>query len=128
MQSPTSADQMSDRMSREVRELVEKWTQGGKAEVVYGEPKVVGDKTIIPVAKISARGGGGGGRGAKDDGSRGGGMGMGVTMNVTPVGVVEISPSGTRFIPIMDFSKLAYGAAVGFILLLAFMRITRKKK
>jgi len=100
---------------------------------VYGEPVQHGDTTVIPVAKVAYGFGAGGGRGlghrlkaASDDGrsnedpvdAQGAGGGGGVRM--TPVGALEISPQGTRFVrfhPVAPwFAAAALGLTVGWLL------------
>ena len=76
-------------------------------KLAYAEPVSVADRMVIPVAWVrydfGAGGGGGGSAGyarmAKQGGEGGGGGGQ---VSVVPVGLVEITPTGTRFIPIPD--------------------------
>jgi uncharacterized spore protein YtfJ len=93
---------------------------------VFGDPVVVGNKTIIPVARIGYGFGAGGGSGPRrptaetqdrvvhEGGGGGGGMGA------VPIGVVEITPERTRFIRFNSRKKivtaLAIGIAVGKLL------------
>lgn len=79
-------------------------------EAVYGTPIQVGNRTIIPIAKVGYGFGGIGGT----DGSRvGGGAGAG------PVGALEVSPDGTRFVRFSDsrrtLSALGVGIALGLL-------------
>ena len=98
------------------------WQDNGrKATVmVFGEPVSVGSKTVVPVAKI--RYGFGGGSGAKGDGEQHGGGGGGGLI-AKPLGVVEISETDTRFIPITSNWTLV--AAVGLGAVLAFLAVSR---
>jgi uncharacterized spore protein YtfJ len=73
------------------------------AKAVYGEPVSVGGKTVLPVAQIRY----GFGSGGKGNGRRGGGGGL----IAKPLGVVEITQSETRFIPI--FSSRSRSAMSG---------------
>jgi uncharacterized spore protein YtfJ len=101
---------------------------------VYGDPVHHNETTVIPVAQVAYGFGAGGGRGpnrarkhASDDGSpdtdrlsdaQGAGGGGGVRL--TPVGVLEIGPQGTRFIhfhPLRAWlGAAAIGVAVGWLL------------
>ena len=99
---------------------------------VYGEAVQHGDTTVIPVASVAYGFGAGGGRGPgrKTDpstrppdadtrpGAEGAGGGGGVRM--TPAGVLEIGPRGTRFIPFQPLGPLvgigAIGLAIGWLL------------
>ena len=92
---------------------------------VFGEPIHTAGKTVIPVAKVAYGFGGGFGTGhgkADTEGSRhgeGGGGGGGV--RAFPAGALEITESGTRFIPFPDLRWLAgafaVGAALGAVIL-----------
>ncbi len=94
----------------------------GSASVktVYGDPVVVDEKTIVPVARVAYGFGGGvrsrtkgeGGALQKDGDEEGGGGGMAAT----PVGVVEITQGDTRFISIGEERKLAWALLIGFFL------------
>jgi uncharacterized spore protein YtfJ len=74
-----------------------------RVERVYGEPHVVGERTIIPVAEVHTCMGMGFGSGkAKDeeDAPEGEGGGGGGSTTARPVGVVEVTSEATTFIPI----------------------------
>jgi uncharacterized spore protein YtfJ len=97
---------------------------GGSATVknVYGEPITSGDRTVVPVARISYAFGGGGGGPEGDRAIPSGGGGGGYVsakpcgaLEITPGGALEITPGGARFI---HFSNWSLGAAlaVGFAL------------
>ena len=60
------------------------------ARLCFGDPVESGGRTVIPVARV--RGGGGGGR----DGGGGGGV------VASPVGFIEVSADGARFVSIPD--------------------------
>ena len=78
------------------------------AKIVYGEPVSVDGKTVLPVATI--RYGFGGSTGGKGNGGGGGGL------VAKPLGVVEITPSQTRFIPIVSSRALVIAVGVGVCL------------
>ncbi len=83
-------------------------------KAVYGEPIAAQGKTIIPVAKIMyGFGGGGGTGGAGNSVAHGEGGGGGGGARAIPVGVVEVSDQGTRFVPISDRRKLAGAVVIG---------------
>ncbi len=69
---------------------------------IYGEPITAGGVTVVPVAEVrfGFGGGGGGGTGpSTEDGvtNTGGGGGGG---GVRPVGFIEITESGSRWVPV----------------------------
>ena len=81
--------------------------------MVYGEPIRLETKTVLPVAKVRYGFGGGGGAGKKGD-QQGGGGGGGLV--AVPIGVVEITESQTRFLPITTSGAVIAALGVGFLL------------
>jgi uncharacterized spore protein YtfJ len=92
---------------------------------VYGEPIQMEGKVVVPIAKIAYGFGAGGGRGpAKHSGDvetqpEGGGGGGG--MRAFPAGALEITPSGTRFVPFTDLRWIAGAFAAGALLCGVFL-------
>ena len=93
------------------------------AKLVYGDPVTAEGKTILPVAKIRYGFGGGSGR-KHTEGQLGGGGGGGLVAK--PVGVVEVTQSQTRFIPVMSGWNLAAAAALGICL--GFILAPRRRR
>ncbi len=97
---------------------MERLQGSASVKTVYGEPVVAEGKTIIPVAKVAYCFGVGSGPARKNEGQtegeKAGGMGGGV--RAKPIGVVEITKEGTKFIPIDERGKLAGVLLLGFIL------------
>ncbi|MBI1354000.1 MAG: hypothetical protein GC160_06615 [Acidobacteria bacterium] len=83
---------------------------------VFGEPITVGERTVIPVAKVGYGFGAGGG--GKSDEEEGGGGGGGARL--TPAGVVELTPGGVEYVEFGMEKKILgaalLGAALGFVL------------
>jgi len=104
--------------------LAERLGSHANVKAVYGDPIVLEGKTVIPVAKIAYGFGGGSGRGKRAEGTEqpnwGEGQGGGGGVVAKPVGVVEITPEGTRFIHRRQGRKLAgvllIGLALGFLM------------
>jgi uncharacterized spore protein YtfJ len=79
----------------------------------FGEPQVVGDKTIIPVAQVGYGFGLGFGRegsssddeGEPESGGEGGGGGGGASAK--PYGVIVVTPDDVYFEEVEDSSKIA---------------------
>jgi len=92
---------------------------GGNANVrnVFGEPVNAEGRTIIPVARIACGMGAGAGgmEKAAESGSDRSGGGGGGGMVAMPVGVVEISAAGTRFIGLRDTKRIAFAAVSGVL-------------
>jgi uncharacterized spore protein YtfJ len=88
------------------------------ARLCYGKPVRVGDRAIVPVARVRAVGGGGWG---SEDEQRGGGGGGG-TLSAQPVGFIDIGPEGSHFEAIPDpdrTAKLIKAGAVAIATVLA---------
>jgi len=80
------------------------------AKTVYGEPVSVNGKTVLPVATVwYGFGGSSGGEGSNWQHGGGGGGGL----IARPLGVVEITQSQTRFIPIVSGRALLIAVGVG---------------
>ncbi len=82
------------------------------AKIVYGEPVHRGERTVIPVARISTGFGFGGGAGqgpVEGSESQGGGSGGGGggKINAVPVGFIEVTPDASKFVPIQDTTAIA---------------------
>lgn len=104
-------------MSPKLESMFEPLTRGATVSAVYGEAIAANDKTIIPVARIAY--GFGGGRGRKHhegDVPNGEGEGGGGGVYAVPIGVVEVTDTGTRFIALHDKRKLAGVLMLGFCL------------
>ncbi|MEX0787123.1 MAG: spore germination protein GerW family protein [Dehalococcoidia bacterium] len=73
---------------------------------IYGEPITAGAVTVVPVARVTfgfgGGGGGGSGEGPREQGGsgNGGGGGGGGGGAVLPIGYVEITEAGSRWVPI----------------------------
>jgi uncharacterized spore protein YtfJ len=102
-----------------LRTIAESFQSSASVKNVYGEPISKGDRTVIPVARIAyAFGGGGGSR--KGEQTAPGGGGGGGRMSAIPAGAIEITSTGTRFVPFLDWRKLAavvgVSCALGFVI------------
>ncbi|HWR17609.1 MAG TPA: spore germination protein GerW family protein [Terriglobales bacterium] len=86
-------------------------------KTVFGDPVSAEGKTIIPVARVRYGFGAGFGMGPSrnpEEQRLGQGGGGGGGAMVKPIGVLEISSAGTRFVPIRDHKRLAALALLGF--------------
>jgi uncharacterized spore protein YtfJ len=78
---------------------------------VYGDPVMVGERTVIPVAQVRyAFGGGDGNRGEREGGGGGG------NVSARPCGALEITAAGSCFIPFDDRPRMAGALALGIVL------------
>ena len=108
-------------------------------KTVFGDPIQVGGRTIIPVASVSVSGGGGGGSG-KDNQTKakgkglGWGGGAGMHIESKPIGYIEITEEGAKFVPTMDQTKIAMRGmlsgivSVGMFCLAGVFGALRKKQ
>ena len=109
-----------------LRTLGDKFQTSASVKSVFGDPITVGDKTVIPVARIRYGLGAGGGGISHDNpsgpdtpsGKSAGGGGGGII--ATPKGVLEISPAGTRFIAFADRKRLSIAVLGGFLFGMVF--------
>jgi len=95
-----------------VSQIAERLKTSARVEVVYGEERKIGDKTIIPIAVVAYAFGGGAGGGAAPSGNgaseatTGGGGGGGGGVRVHPVGVLEVTGDDTRVLPVLDWTRI----------------------
>lgn len=101
---------------------------------VFGESRVVGRKTIIPIASVCMGFGGGGGEGKGQpggessccEGSGGGGGGGGMSR---PLGVLEVTDEETKYIPIIDTTRVVLASlALGGAIVLTVGRILGRRR
>jgi uncharacterized spore protein YtfJ len=121
--------------------LLDRSTELGSVDAVYGDPIERGDRTVVPVARVAWGFGGGGGQedgpasidAADDtdddtvadefDDERGGsGVGFGGGVRASPVGALEVTDEGTRFVRFGEKKTLLAVAAVAFLVGVLFGR------
>lgn len=102
-------------------DLLQKISEGlgstATVKSVFGDPIHANGKTIVPVAKVCYGFGGGSGTGpdkADTNKKEGGGGGGGV--RACPAGALEVTESGTRFIPYVSKQQLVAAFAAGVLL------------
>ncbi len=103
---------------------VEGFKDAAHWRAAFGEPQVVGDKTLIPVAKVGYGYGLGFGQGTGEPEEKGeqapsgeGGGGGGAT-SAQPLGVIVVTPEEVYFEETADESKIAMaGILVGALLI-----------
>ena len=106
-----------------IQSLSERLQSSANVKTVYGDPIVAEGKTIIPVARVAYGFGGGSGSrkmegegGEENEGGESAGSGGGGGVAASPVGVVEITPQETRFIPFEERRKLVLALMIGLFL------------
>jgi len=71
-----------------------------KSETVIGKPVTVGDKTVIPVVKISVGFGAGGGQGEDEKARAGFGGGGGGGAKIEPAAFIIMDDDGVKLMPV----------------------------
>lgn len=100
-----------------LRSLGDHLQVGASVRNVYGDPVNVGGRTVISIARVSYGFGAGGGVGAsKEAEPKRGGRGGGAGTSARPVGALEITETGTRFIPFIDPVRLGVALMVGLLI------------
>ena len=109
-----------------VASIADRLKASGDVKVVFGEPQVIEGKTIVPVASVAYAFGGGSGPSPQGQGEGGGGGGA---LRVKPLGVLEITAGQTRFVPIVDATRLAMmGIMASVCIVFMLTRTMRKPK
>ena len=113
-------------------ESIEQTRESANWQAAFGEPQVVEDKTVIPVAKVGYGFGYGFGSGQApgeeedelvSEGEGGGGGGGAMT---TPLGAIVVTPERVYFEETEDSTKIALaGIAVGALLICQLFKTLR---
>jgi uncharacterized spore protein YtfJ len=110
-----------------LKSIAERLHDSAAVKSVYGEPIAANVKTIIPVARIAyGFGGGAGKRLGQGKPAEGEGEGGGGGVVAIPVGVVEVTDAGTRFVTLHAKHKLAAAGLIGLCLGLFWGRLTKR--
>jgi len=113
--------------------LADHFATTAKVQNIFGEPVEAHGRTIIPVARVSYRLGAGGGEGgempadpsAPKKGGRG--SGGGGIVQAVPVGVLEVTEAGARFVRFFD-PQMAMGLVAGGVMFgLLLRRLFRRR-
>lgn len=101
-------------------EVVDKARDTAQWQAAFGQPVVVGDKTLIPVARAMygfGLGFGSEGESPEKQGEPAGGGGGGAGGSAKPLGVIVVTPEDVYFEEAEDSSKLALSgmAMVAFV-------------
>ena len=95
-----------------VVKLADRLAVTANARNVYGDPVTAHNRTVIPVAKVGyGVGAGSGARPGKEPGSGGGGGGG---VGARPLGYIEITSEGTRYVPFVSRTRVLATILAGF--------------
>ena len=103
--------------------MAERVSASASVKNVYGDPVAVGERTVIPVAKVRYAFGGGGGNKSEREAGGGGG-----NVSARPCGALEVTNAGTRFIAFDDRPKIGAALALGFVLGAAVVTLSRPRQ
>lgn len=116
------------------RNITGKLESTASVKTVYGEPISSEGKTIIPVSKVRYAFGAGGGSGSTigenlgtDPVAEGSGGGGGGAVEVTPLGIVEITAGETRYIPFEEKRRMLRILLIGVIIAAFLLRRRRRR-
>ena len=109
--------------------LVDHLAVTAQVQNVFGEPIESPRQNLIPVARVSycLGAGGGGGAEAESEKKNGGGGGGGM-VRARPVGALEITEAGARFVGVFDRRRAAGFVAGGIVIGLLLRRALRWKR
>jgi uncharacterized spore protein YtfJ len=103
----------------DVQEMVAKIQDAATVERVYGEPYEKDGVSVIPAAKVSARGGSGAARGGEHSGG-------GFRVDAEPVGAYVVRGGEVEWQPVFDLSAVVLrGQLVGMVALLVLWAVVR---
>ena len=117
-----------------LEEIFDRIKSSATVDTLFGEPRTIGDKTVIPVARVSFGFGAGGGEGVSaapdrngTEAVRGGGGGGGGGVHAQPAGFLVITPEEARFLPAVGWPHYLVGMASGVLLGLYLAKSLMKK-
>jgi len=101
------------------------------SSIVYGEPVIFADRAVIPAARVSAGAGGGyTSAPSETDGDapteESAGMGHGV--HARPVGYIEVTGEGSRWVPAIDVGAIVIAVSVAVVLVVFAMLLRRRRR
>ncbi len=113
-------------------EMLERIRASARVELVYGDERKVGNKTLIPIGAVAYTFGAGGGTAPASNGHDGGeapmgGGGGGGAVRVQPVGVLEVDDDETRLVPILDWTRIITTGLTVFGVWMVFRTIFRRR-
>jgi uncharacterized spore protein YtfJ len=103
----------------DVQEMVAKMQEAATVERVYGEPYEKDGVSVIPAARVSARGGSGAARGGEHSGG-------GFRVDAEPVGAYVVRDGEVEWQPVFDLNNvIRRGQLVGVAALLVLWVLVR---
>jgi uncharacterized spore protein YtfJ len=85
--------------------VLDRFKASAHVNVVFGEPRVFDERTIIPIAAVAYAGGAGGALEQEEDERESAGGGGGY-VRVQPVAALEVTSHETRLLPVLDWTRI----------------------
>ncbi len=105
-----------------IAQAIQQVTSAANVRSVFGEPQIVGDRTIIPVADVAFGLGFGLGGGRATTGDVGSGGGGGGGSRTRPVAVIVVEPQGVTMRPVVDATQIVMAAVTASVFTMLWMR------
>lgn len=103
----------------DVQEMISRTQDAATVKRVYGDPYEKDGTTVIPVARVSARGGSGAARGGEHSGG-------GFRVDAEPVGAYVIRDGKVEWQPTFDLNRMIHsGQTVGAVALVVLWAIVK---
>ena len=104
-----------------LKSIAERIKTTARIETIYGEPREISGRTIIPIAKVGYGFGAGSGEEKGELTEQGepktaGGGGGGGGVSVEPVGFLVSSDEEMKFLPVTDRKRIMAAALTGFFI------------
>ena len=117
------------KVSKTLHALVDRLQVGASVRNVYGDPVQVGDRTVIPIARVSyGFGAGGRASGSEKTNRQQAEEVVAAAFSARPVGALEITEARTRFIAFVDPVRLGATLLIGFLIGLAVNRRAARRR
>ena len=113
--------------------IVDRLIASAHVGLAYGQPTVVGKRTIIPIGAVAYGVGGGRGFGRApvgEDGAEsiGGGGGGGGGVRVAPVAFLEVTANGVRVRPVLDWTRIVVALITVVVPLIGVRALKRTRE
>ncbi len=127
-----NASLAADNTLDKVGDLLQQLVASGGANAAFGEPRTVGDRTIIPAAEVMRGFGFGMGSGegrtpGEEQAGGGSGGGAGGGTRTRPVAAIVVGPEGVHVEPIIDMTQIWMAAVTAGVFSFLWMRRIGRK-
>lgn len=113
---PNDTDTDPERLTDSLRTALRGLEENASVRKAYGDPIESDGRTIIPVARVVYGFGAGSGSSPEMEDGGGEGSGGGGGAITDPIGVLEVTEHGTRFVRFTNWKQLGLAAGIGLLL------------